>query len=213
MSKYLVIAVISLTPILIASTTRQDPPETADDVAIYDAVIDHALRDSFQSYTGRGTNAVPTTIQLVGRTLSTCESRHDLLLGCSIGSSDIEVALNPIPAADRIPADRALPAATREELKAQFKSRNAVSRPLAKPRGEHVAILSDDQFREVQERIMRGERGNYAVFSLPAYSRDGHAIVYVGYTCGNLCGKLWLFLLEKIESKWRVQGSRLLGIA
>jgi hypothetical protein len=217
MRTYLLIAAISLTPILIGSTAGQDPAESMDDAAVYGAVIDHTLRDSFRSYAGRETGAASATIQLVGRTVSTCESGRDVSLGCSISSSDIEVALNPAlnpnAAGDRIPVDRVPAAATREELKAQFRLRNATSRPLARPRSEDVVIVTDDQFREVSARLNNGQRGNYAVFSLPAYSTDGHAIVDVRYICGNLCGKFWIFLLEKVDSKWRVQGSHLLGIA
>ena len=217
MPNYLLIAVVVLIPTLIGAKARQEPPDTIDDAAVYEAVIEHTLRDSFESYAGGRTASPRTTIQMVGRTVSTCESGHDSSLGCGSSSFDIEVALNstltPNAAGDRIPVDRVPTAVTRAELKTQFRLRNATSHPLTRPRSGDVVVLTDDQFREVQSRMINGERGNYAAFSLPAYSSDGHAVVYVMYVCGNLCGKFWLFLLEKVDSKWRVQGLRLLGIA
>ena len=51
-------------------------------------------------------------------------------------------------------------------------------------------------------------------FSLPAYSSDGHAVVYASYVCGGLCGYGWLFLLRQEQGgSWQVVGTEMLWIS
>ena len=50
--------------------------------------------------------------------------------------------------------------------------------------------------------------GGYAIFSAVGFNKDKtQAIVYAGSSCGNLCGRWGLHLLEKIGNQWKeVQG-------
>jgi len=202
-----------LTPVFILLlTTSQSPAERTaqDDAAVYDAVIEHTLRDSFQSYAGASARGTRATVYVVGRTVPACDAANDPNLGC-VARSDVGRALTI--GVERIPrAHIPSPEAT-VELTADFRSRNRTSHDLPTLPSEAVAVLTDTQLHEVSQRVRNGERANYASFTLPAYSRDGHAVVYVTYVCGNLCGNWWLFLLEKVDSKWHVQERRLLGIA
>ena len=183
-----------------------------DDAAVYDAVIEHTLRDSFQSYAGASAGGTRATVHLAGRTIPRCDVPRDISLGC-VDQPDVGLALTSAQGVERIPPEHMPSSAARAELSASFRARNEASHELPAPRGDGVHVLTDAEFRDVQRRLINGERGNYASFSFPAYSSDGHAVVYVGYVCGNLCGKWWLFLLEKADSKWHVRGRKLLGIA
>lgn len=53
----------------------------------------------------------------------------------------------------------------------------------------------------------RAQTVGFSSLSLPGYSSDGCALMYGSYTCGNLCGYGWLFVLQKIEGQWRVESA------
>jgi hypothetical protein len=51
-------------------------------------------------------------------------------------------------------------------------------------------------------------------FSLPAYSRDGQALLYSMYYCGPaMCGSEWLFILQRTTSGWTVNAAGLMSIS
>jgi len=66
--------------------------------------------------------------------------------------------------------------------------------------------------QDVFEASNNGRARGYAAFSLPGYSRDGHAVVYGMFTCGSTCGYTWLFLLRQ-EPGWHVVSCRMLTIS
>lgn len=185
---------------------------TQDDAAVYDAVIEHTLRDSFQRHDGASANGTRATIWLAGRTIPVCDTARDAALGC-IEQSDVAMTLTYSRTVEPIPPGGLPNAAALAELTADFRSRNGASRELPTPHAEGVRVLTAEELREVQQRLFNGQRASYASFSLPAYSSDGYAVVRVGYVCGNVCGYWWLILLKKVDSKWQVQGRLLLGIA
>lgn len=203
------LALVVVIPTLRGSATQSVNQE---DAAVFSAVIEHTLRDSFQQYAGASASGTRATVYVAGRTIPACDTARDPNLGC-LDQSDVGLTLKVTQLVERIPPEHLPSEAARAELTANFRSRNAASHELPMPRANGVTLLTPEQLREVQQRLYNGQRANYASFSLPAYSRDGHAVVYVAYVCGNLCGNWWLFLLEKVDSRWRVQGRQLLGIA
>ena len=203
---------VALIVLASAMSTVAQQPANQDDAAVYDEVIEHTLRDSFQRYDAAPPGAPPATVYVVGRTIPTCYVPRDVSLGC-VEQSDFGLTLPYAQGVDRIPSDRLPSATARAELTANFRTRNDTHHDLPLLHTERVKVLTEAERREAQQRVRNGERSNYAVFSLPAYSTDGHAVVYVAYVCGNVCGNWWLFLLERVEAKWQVQGRLLLGIA
>jgi hypothetical protein len=59
------------------------------------------------------------------------------------------------------------------------------------------------------------DSGGYFVMSTVGFNRDKTlAVVYTGSTCGGLCGRWALHLLQKIDGKWKtVSGVRCVTVS
>ena len=99
--------------------------------------------------------------------------------------------------------------AARRELTRAFRERNRESQRSSGDRiGGLVVVSPNDYQRELESR-----RTGTVRFSAPAYSGEGHALVYGSYVCGGLCGYGWLFLLERSGDSWRVVSTELVWIS
>lgn len=100
----------------------------------------------------------------------------------------------------------------RRELVASLEARNALRHAL--PAIDHPsAVMIAVERSEEALRSYRGRAGGFSSLSLPGYAADGHALVYGSFYCGSLCGKSWLFVLKKSESKWQVESAVLTAIS
>lgn len=102
--------------------------------------------------------------------------------------------------------------ASREELASSFRERNRESRPTPLAPANDVIVAAPEQLGEALKREATRIYG-YTSFSLPGYSSDGHALVYVSYVCGGLCGTGWFYLLERSGPSWKVVASEMLWIS
>jgi hypothetical protein len=87
---------------------------------------------------------------------------------------------------------------------ASLEMRNTESHPLplsAYP-GIVLVDLRTDPPANALDRYYRRKIGSSSL-SLPGYSTDGHALVYGSYSCGNVCGYGWLFILAKVRGQWQ----------
>jgi hypothetical protein len=99
--------------------------------------------------------------------------------------------------------------AVRLELIASATERNRERRPLPMAASPAITLVPMAE----EELVVRDrDTARYAGFSLPGYTKDGHAVVYSFYACGGRCGKSWLFLLERAGSEWRVRARYMLAI-
>ena len=69
-----------------------------------------------------------------------------------------------------------------------------------------------EDFDVKRQRPVRGTLRVFT-FSLPAYSSDGHGLVYGEYFCGSLCATGWLFLLRSKGETWEVVGTEVLWVS
>ena len=102
----------------------------------------------------------------------------------------------------------------RKELVTSFENRNRQSNPLplsAHP-GTALLDLSKDPPANALDRYFRRTMGS-ATLTLPGYSADGHALMSGSYSCGNLCGYGWLFVLEKVDRRWQVKSATITMIS
>ena len=99
----------------------------------------------------------------------------------------------------------AFPASICQQLANSFEQRNSTSGFLpALPDGRVQFIEYDALVRSFDSGEYRGRARGYMQFSLPAYTAEGKALVYAGYSCGGLCGEGFLFLLARQEGVWRI---------
>jgi hypothetical protein len=106
----------------------------------------------------------------------------------------------------------ALSPGSREEIAGNFRQRNTASAPFPAAGLDGVLVVPPADLDEARERESGRTRG-ISSFSLPAYSSDGHALVYASYVCGGLCGYGWLFLLQARRGSWEVVGTEMLWIS
>ena len=66
--------------------------------------------------------------------------------------------------------------------------RNAVSQRFSEGSVPGVIYIAPEDRVEAQKRES-GRTVGITRVSLPAYSREGHALLYVSYVCGGLCGE------------------------
>ena len=84
---------------------------------------------------------------------------------------------------------------------------------------ENQPLLEDIDYRV----IMNNEKNNYGddtkyiilwSFTTPVFSEDRqHAIIYIEYYCGGLCGQGYYMLLKKSDVKWTPIGIHLLWVS
>jgi hypothetical protein len=194
---------------LVASRSQGTPASALnrDDALVLRAVIEHTILPAVgRSMSGRN----PATVVLVGdRSLPLCKNDPARDTPCRI-HDHWRRFLVPDPARNwpgLIDNDR-----RRSELIDSLEARNAL--PHALPAIDHpaVVLVSADRSEQTQQQY-REQTAGFSSLSLPGYSSDGHALMYGSYWCGNLCGYVWLFVLEKADGLWRVQSATILTIS
>lgn len=203
--RYNTIEMMRLAAFFLALVSFQDVTST-DDVGVYRAVINHTLVSEFRRYSnGTGASA---DVRMSNRTIAACGSVVDRELGC-VGGRQMGEFFTP-RSADRL-AELSLE--ERTELIASFNRRNGSSVTVPGNISSSATLLSSADLADLTKEIIAGRRGNFAAFSLPAYSANRHALVYVTYACGNLCGYGWVFLLKNTGTDWTVVSRRELWIS
>lgn len=92
------------------------------------------------------------------------------------------------------------------KLAEDFFGRNSGRHPVPMLDGASALVAARDLVRLTapgSERLPLNARRFVVTFSSPGFDR-GRAAVYVGYSCGSLCGEGMLVLLELRDEKWNV---------
>ena len=87
-----------------------------------------------------------------------------------------------------------------------FESRNVRLHELPDLGRSDLIRVAKERIGEVREQYSDRPLG-IARFSLPGYSLDGYAMILVSFSCGPLCGKTWLIILDNTSGSWRVANS------
>ena len=194
---------VAAASVLTAVGARAQQTSTADDIAVFKAVIDQKIRPEAERFAPK--DRPPGVLPLItyDRTLALCGPEGSVIpaMGCLMAEE--------IPLLD---FGRTIGSATRRELQQATASRNAKSVPFPSSSLESIIPMVPDQRAEVTTREAARTRGRVS-FALPAYATNGQAVVYARYICGGLCGISWYFLLEKSASGWRVIDEKVVGVS
>jgi hypothetical protein len=188
---------LAMTVGAIAQQTPTGSSSTPDDRPVLAAVVQHdAIRDRLKRFSTMAHIPGGPPLLVSDQTLPLCQNRAP-------GTTQ--------PCASDVLPTRgtfgwgvgAYSDALRRELVESFTSRNATSQPFPSLDRAGIVLVPYDSLQESLARY-KDETVGYAGFSLPGYSRDGHAIVYAFYTCGGRCGQGKLFVLNRAAGPWQV---------
>jgi hypothetical protein len=98
------------------------------------------------------------------------------------------------------------------QLLESFELRNAADSPVPPIAHPEVVLISRDRAKVIRRHYEHRTRGSASV-TLPGYSTNGRALVYVAYGCGSLCGYSWIAVLQRSRTGWRLQWRHLLSIS
>lgn len=188
-------------------------PTTRDDVAVYEAVLAHTVRSEVDRFSSGAGLKTPAPVLAFDRTLMICraENDHPKQMGC-IRSEEVQSFEAKSTRMRSLLFEGKVSAESRAELGRSFRDRNAQGRTVAADGLTGLILVPPDQLEPVRSRESARTKGQTS-FSTPAYSSDGHALVYVSYVCGGLCGYGWFFLLERAGQSWRVVDRVMLWIS
>jgi hypothetical protein len=204
----LILSVLALQP---AAVRRQ--VASSDDLGVYKAVLANKVQPEVDRFSVGAAMPTPAPILMFDRTLMVCRpaADHPKQMGC-MRDEEIQSFETKLPRMQRVIFEGLLGAASREELAKAFRERNREPQPIPWTTLEGVVVTSPEGLDEAMKRESGRTRGITSL-SLPAYSADGHALVYGSYVCGGLCGYGWLFLLERQGDAWRVVSADMLWIS
>jgi hypothetical protein len=188
---------VSILLLGIGQSVSQTGPSPASDRAVYDATIAAAIRAEIDRLRGNASR-----VFTFDRTVAMCRPDVEPTrpLGC-VRAEYIHAIETPLPRRQSPTFARYLSAATGRELARAFRERNRNNEPFPVNGSWGFVLVTPEIFqRELQTTPTAGT----VRFSAPAYSADGHALLYGSYVCGGLCGTGWLFLLERRENSWQV---------
>jgi hypothetical protein len=191
-------------------TTASTPPSLRpdDDRQVIDAVFAHTVQPEADLW-----RRDPRPLKILSQSIGacgasrgqTCLSGLDLLREAkrppAIGYND---STGPEPG-ELMPDE-----SVRLELIASATDRNRARHALPIAASPSVTLVPEAD--EPDLLIRNRDSARYACFSLPGYTREGHAVIYSFYACGARCGKSWLFVLDREGSGWRVRSRYMLGI-
>lgn len=205
-------SLLALALVAVAALSAAQAPArpAAADAAVYQAVLAHRIRPEVIRRS-QSLHVVAAAPVLVGRrSVPLCNPRT--LARRTPGCVQDE-RLRLFDADSKAPIAGRIAAPTRGELTADFRARNDDSHDLALAGLAGVIPFALEEVDAAQRREATRTRG-FAMFSRPAYSTDGHALVYASYWCGNMCGYGWWFLLERPQdTAWRVVDEHLIWIS
>lgn len=184
-----------------------------DDAAVYRAILADKIQPEVDRFSRGDGIRTPAPILAFDRTMVVCRPAldHPKPMGC-IRDEEIQSFEAKLPRMQRVRFDGLLSPAGREELARAFRERNQEPRPLPQMKPEGVIVTPPEGLDEALKRESSRTRG-ISSFSVPAYSADGHALVYGSYVCGGLCGYGWLFLLERRGDTWQIVAVDMLWIS
>jgi hypothetical protein len=204
----LILSVMILEP---AAERRQ--VASSDDLSVYKAVLASKIQPEVDRFSAGAGIRTPAPILAFDRTLMVCRpaADHPKQMGC-MRDDEIQSFETKLPRMQRVTFEGLLSAASREELAKAFRERNREPQSFPGTKLEGVIVTSPEGLDEAMKRESGRTRG-FSSFSVPAYSTDGHALVYGSYVCGGLCGYGWLFLMERQGEAWRVVSVDMLWIS
>jgi hypothetical protein len=184
-----------------------------DDVPVYEAILGNRIQPEVDRFTSGARIQTPAPILAFDRTSMVCRpaADHPKQMGC-IREEEIQSVETKLPRMQRIRFGGLLTPASRDELAKAFRERNREPLPFPGAKLDRIIVTSPEGLDEALKRESGRTRG-VSSFSLPAYSTDGHALVYGSYVCGGRCGYGWLFLLERRGEAWQVVSVDMLWIS
>jgi hypothetical protein len=189
-----------------AQSGVSDAVRSADDALVLRAVIEHTIVPAVRRSFG---NKPATVVLIVNRTSSLCGNRAAAETPCRV-PDHWQQFLVPNPKVGwRGLIDNEQ---RRRQLVESLEARNAASE--AVPSIDHPAVvLIPSEGIQKAQRQYRDRTVGFAKLALPGYSSDGYALTYGSYSCGNLCGYGWLFVLQKVNDYWQVRSATITVIS
>jgi hypothetical protein len=172
-----------------------------DDDKIYRLVLAEIIQPEVNRFSAAAKLAVPAPVMVVDETVPMCSSdprSKDLICispDSHLASFEGSSRVSKLAFAGLIGEE------VRRELSESLRARNAGTLAFPPAAIANVIPVPADQLDAAWKREAARTRG-VARFSAPAYSRDGHAVVYASYMCGQPCGYGWLVLLKKAGDQW-----------
>lgn len=173
---------------------------STDDRRVLLAVLEHTIRGEHKSR--------PAPLNVLAQSVPICAGAH--VASCLPRQSAELIRLDELPretgfnsSATPQPVEVIPDRTVRDDLVASLAARNA--EPHALSLGDISNVIFVPQPNWEQQTLSERDTSVYAGFSLPGYSREGHALVYAFYSCGARCGSGWLFLLDQHTGAWQVR--------
>ena len=207
----LLLIVLSLA---IDPSALQDVAAAPRDIAVYRAVLAEMYQRQIDRF-NQGQGLPPGTPVLVfDRTIAMCHTPSDSpkQMGCLSDERVVQEFLGKNPRRRTPIFDGLIKDDTRLALALAFTERNATNQPFPAGSLEKAIGVSLEAFDEAIKREPRKGIPR-AIFAVPAYASDGHALAYGSYTCGGGCGIGWLFLLKQDGESWKVIKTELLWVS
>jgi hypothetical protein len=171
--------------------TARNSPISFNDVDVLAAVYAHPTMVGQMEKWSRSSKIRSPIFLVVRNTVPLCAEPRDQLRPCVlrehfttlVGDENLQQRLGS-----------AFPATIRQQLASSFEQRNSTSSFLPALPDPRVQFIEYDALvRSFDSGEYRGRARGYMQFSLPAYTADGKALVYAGYSCGGTCGKGFFF--------------------
>lgn len=174
----------------------------SEDRAVLTAVIDHSIRPQVQKVTGRSS----VVVFVVDHTAPACDRFRQPRSQpfCMFGLAEDQPSDLDGSNSDFLPLfTEVIPsAAHRTELWASITARNTGRQVVPISEGPNLKLLAAPP---MVETAAGPASPIYTVFSLPGYSSAGHAVVSGFIDCGEKCGQVLVWVLEKRGADWRVR--------
>lgn len=195
----LVLIVMSWRP-----AAMQAPTAPSEDIRVYKAIIAHKIGPEVDRFSAGAGIPTPAALLTFDRTLMVCRplAEHPRQMGC-MRDEEIQSFETKLPRMQRALFEGLLNPESRAELASVFRERNREPQPFPGMKLDRVITTSPEGLDQAIEREAGRTRG-FLSFSRPAYSTDGHALVYGSYVCGGRCGHGWFFLLKRRSEVWQV---------
>jgi hypothetical protein len=202
-----------LSVITLPASAERRQVASRDDLSVYKAVLASRIQPEVDRSSAGAGIRTPAPVLVFDRTMMMCRpaADHPKRMGC-MRDEDIQSFEMMLPRMQRVRFDGLLSAASRKELAEAFRERNREPQSFPGTRLEGVIVTSPEELDEAMKRESGRTRG-FSSLSLPAYSTDGHALVYGSYVCGGLCGQGLLFLLARQGEVWQVVAVDMLWIS
>jgi hypothetical protein len=169
--------------ILAGALSTQEASRAADDAQVYSAVLAATIRPVLAPRPGSVTGGGVVPVLIADRTVAVCEAPRDREMPC-LRPQEMR-ALSAGGPGEPIFATLLNPAA-RTAITTSLIERNSQSHPLLFWKSPDIVMLDSARLREESNRLSSPGAPGFAGFSAPAYSNDGHAVVYASYLCGNV---------------------------